>query len=81
MVFKYALGVEFAAEYERHGEEFKEGTLKRELADELLDMLESEFFAGALYELCQATYKSVVEQLLCDQLKKSMQAKMQKRAS
>jgi len=66
MVFNYALGVEFAAEYERHSEEFQEGTLKRELADELMDMLESEFFAGALYELCVATYQSTIEQLLCD---------------
>ena len=48
------------AQYESQLDSFKEGTLKRELADELIDMIESEYFAGALYELLTATFDSTV---------------------
>lgn len=63
------------AQYEKKAESFAEGTLKRELADELMDLIESEFFAGALYELLTATFNSTVRGFLSDQLLKSMQAK------
>ena len=42
------------------------GSLKRELADEMLDMIESEYFAGALYELCQASFSSTVTSFLAE---------------
>jgi len=47
-------------------ESFKEGTLKRELADELMDVVDSELFAGALYELLAASFKSTIVNYLSD---------------
>ena len=53
MQFNYLLGSWITAQYESQADEsFLVGSLKRELADEMMDMIESEFFAGALYELC-----------------------------
>lgn len=72
IVYKYALASQIVAQYEASKESFKEGTLKRELADELMDMIESEYFAGALYELCTATFKSTILGYLCSQLSKNM---------
>ena len=61
MVYKYALATEIIAEFDMQAEaSFPVGGLKRELADEMMDMIESEFFAGALYELCQASFSSTV---------------------
>ena len=42
--------------------------MKRELANELMDLIESEFFAGALYELLSATFKSVFTGFLASKL-------------
>lgn len=45
---------------------FPKETLKRELADELMDIIDSEFFAGALYELCMATFTATVNTFLAE---------------
>ena len=75
MVYKYWLASQIIAQFETQIESFPEGTLKRELSDELMDLIESEYFAGALYELCQATFKSTVKIYLADQLNKSLDQK------
>lgn len=54
---------------------FPKETLKRELADELMDIIDSEFFAGALYELCMATFTATVSGFLSDQLATSQTQK------
>lgn len=59
---------------------FKEGTLKRELADELMDMVDSELFAGALYELLNASFKSTILNYLNNELDTRME-RTKKRSS
>ena len=51
MNYNYSLADKISAQYEKQKSFFKEGTLKRELADELIDIVNSELFAGALFEL------------------------------
>ena len=75
MVYRYWLASQIIAQFEMQTEAFPEGTLKRELSDELMDLIESEYFAGALYELCLATFKSTVKIYLADQLNKSLDQK------
>ena len=63
--FKYRLSDAISKQYEEvlsQSEEnnFKPDSLKKELSDELLDIIETEYFAGALYELIQATFASTV---------------------
>ena len=82
MVFKYALGSWITEQFETQEESFPVGSLKRELADEMLDMIESEYFAGALYELCQASFSSTVTSFLAEQLAQKMkQAPQTKKSS
>ena len=65
-IYKYALGNALVNKYEKIIDEeaqdsqvavedldpiFKENTIKRELSEELMDYIETEYFAGALYEL------------------------------
>lgn len=66
MQFGYALATHLSNQYEKVKKSFPEATLKRELADELMDMVESEMFAGALYELLAASFKSTVVNYLSD---------------
>ena len=69
MEFNYALGSLLSNQYETQLETaFQKDSLQREMADELMDMIGSEFFAGALYELCTATFKSIVLTFLADRL-------------
>ena len=57
MQFNYAFAQMVTSQYESLDESvFPADTLKRELADELLDIVDSEMFAGALYELTSATF-------------------------
>jgi hypothetical protein len=44
--------------------------LKEELAQELLDYVETEYFASALYELIQSTYTMIIDNLLTEELTK-----------
>ena len=60
MVFRYQLAADIVEQYESAADSFPEGSLKRELADELMDMIESEYFAGAFYELLTASFNSTV---------------------
>ena len=76
MVYKYQLGAAIIEQFESVSETaFPVGSLKRELADEIMDMIESEFFAGALYELCQASFNSTIQGFLAEQLSQGLQLK------
>ena len=46
-------------------------SLKKELSDELMDVIETEYFAGALYELLQATFKSTIHDFLETELRQN----------
>ena len=81
MVFHYQLASDIIDQYDSQLEAFPEGSLKRELADELIDLVQSEYFAGALYELLTATYESTVSQFLSDTLTKHMKTTPRKRSS
>lgn len=54
---------------------FPDGSLKRELAEELMDFVESEYFAGALYELLHASFKAMLQGFLVMHLIKTLQQK------
>ena len=74
MNYNYALATHISAQYEKVKEKsFLQGTLKRELADELIDMVDSEIFAGALYELMNASFKSTIINYLHGELETRMQ--------
>lgn len=52
---------------------FSESGLKHELALELFDFIETEYFASSLYELIQATYQQCLETFLLEELMKKPQ--------
>ena len=72
--FRYRLSDLISKQYEEvldQSEEnnFTPDSLKKELSDELLDIIETEYFAGALYELIQATFTSTIQTYLEDELR------------
>ena len=72
--FRYHLSDLISKQYEEvldQSEEnnFTPDSLKKELSDELLDIIETEYFAGALYELIQATFTSTIQTYLEDELR------------
>ena len=78
MVYKYALATDIIEQFDTQTEAFPDGTLKREMSVELMDLIESEFFAGALYELCTASFNSTVQRFLVDKLNQSMPSQKRK---
>ena len=74
--YKHYLSDLIAKQYEEvlsQGEEnnFKPESLKKELSDELLDIIETEYFAGTLYELLHGTFMSTIQYYLEDELLKN----------
>ena len=79
MNYNYALAAHISAQYDKvKDKSFEPRSLKRELADELIDMVDSEIFAGALYELITASFRSTIVNYLVDELDSRMQKQRRK---
>ena len=71
-VFKYYLSDLIVKQYETVVSQGDYAdSLKKELSDELMDIIETEYFAGALYELLQATFKSTIHDFLEAELRQN----------
>ena len=73
MNYNYALAAHISAQYDKvKDKSFEPRSLKRELADELIDMVDSEIFAGALFELVTASFRATIVNYLVDELESRM---------